>query len=75
LRLEPDIGEVTRSIRAAFERNAGIEAEGIRVTASNGAVTLEGTVSSWAERNAAVRAAWDAPGVKTVHDQLEVLQD
>jgi osmotically-inducible protein OsmY len=45
------------------------------VTASDGAVTLEGVVSSWAEHTAVIAAAWDSPGVKNVHDHLEVLPD
>jgi osmotically-inducible protein OsmY len=36
-------------------------------------VTLTGTVRSWAERDAAVAAAWVAPGVTDVRDHLTVL--
>ena len=72
---KPDVGDVKHSITEAFERNAKVEAEDIRVTASDGAVTLEGVVSSWAEHDAAIGAAWAAPGVKKVHDHLEVLPD
>jgi osmotically-inducible protein OsmY len=72
---KPDVGDVKHSIKSAFERNAGIEADDIQVTAANGAVTLEGVVSSWAEHDAAIGSAWAAPGVKNVHDHLEVLSE
>jgi osmotically-inducible protein OsmY len=72
---KPDVDDVRHSIKSAFERNAGIEADDIQVTASNGAVTLEGVLSSWAEHDAAIGAAWAAPRVKNVHDHLEVLSE
>lgn len=40
--------------------------------AHKGLVTLTGSVSSWNERDQAVRAAWGAPGVTSVDDQLVV---
>jgi osmotically-inducible protein OsmY len=70
-----DVGHVKNSIKEALEQSARIEAEDIKVTASDGAVTLEGVVSSWAEHAAVIGAAWDSPGVKNVHDHLEVLPD
>jgi osmotically-inducible protein OsmY len=33
---------------------------------------LTGRVRSWAERDAAVAAAWAAPGVRDVDDRIEV---
>jgi osmotically-inducible protein OsmY len=36
-------------------------------------VTLNGTVKSWAEHDAAVDAAWGAPGVQDVRDELEIV--
>jgi osmotically-inducible protein OsmY len=35
-------------------------------------VTLVATVSSWAEHDEAVAAAWSAPGVTEVDDQILV---
>ena len=40
--------------------------------ASDCTVTLRGSVSSWAERDQAVSAAWAAPGVNSVHNELTV---
>jgi osmotically-inducible protein OsmY len=68
----PDRGDVEHSIKKAFKRNAALDAEDLHVSTSNGSVTLKGTVSSWAEHDEAVDAAWAAPGVSTVHDDLTV---
>jgi osmotically-inducible protein OsmY len=68
----PDSGDIKRTITESFERNATIDAERVRVSTSNGTVILEGLVSSWAEHDAAVAAAWSASGVKHVDDRLEV---
>jgi osmotically-inducible protein OsmY len=35
-------------------------------------VTVNGTVSSWAEHDEAIDAAWAAPGVMSVRDDLTV---
>lgn len=37
-----------------------------------GTVTLAGHVSTWAERDAAVNAAWMATGVMNVRDDLYI---
>jgi osmotically-inducible protein OsmY len=39
---------------------------------ANGTVTLRGTVSSWADHDEAVSAAWAAPGVSRVKDHILV---
>ncbi|MGZ4533136.1 MAG: BON domain-containing protein, partial [Mycobacteriaceae bacterium] len=41
-------------------------------TDTAGAVTLEGTVHSWAERRQAEHAAWSAPGVTAVTNHLRI---
>lgn len=64
--------EVKDKIEAAFRRNADIDARRIYVNTFDGAVTLTGSVSSWAERDEAVSAAWSAPGVSTVNDDMIV---
>lgn len=68
----PDAEAVKRTISDSFERNATIDAGRVRVSTSEDTVTLEGLVSSWAEHDAAVAAAWSASGVKQVDDRLEV---
>jgi osmotically-inducible protein OsmY len=68
----PSAGDVQESITKAFKRNAALDADDLSVSTDNGSVTLEGTVSSWAEHDEAIDAAWAAPGVTSVHDDLTV---
>jgi len=68
----PDRGDVKESIKKAFKRNAALDADLLKVSTDNGSVTLKGTVSSWAEHDEAVDAAWAAPGVTSVRDDLTV---
>ena len=68
----PHATDVQESIKKAFKRNAALDADILDVSTSNGSVTLKGTVSSWAEHDEALDAAWAAPGVISVHDQMLV---
>lgn len=64
--------DVSRSIKEALRRRAESEAEKIIITTAEGTVTLKGTVDSFADRRAAEGAAWSAPGVRDVHDEIVV---
>ena len=69
----PDTVEVKKDISEAFRRNASLDADRLSVdTTCYGRVALVGTVSSWAEHDEAVAAAWSAPGVTEVDDQILV---
>jgi osmotically-inducible protein OsmY len=70
--IEPQVKwtDVRREIEDAFRRNADLDARRIGVATHAGTVTLNGTVSSWSERDEAVTAAWGAPGVAAVNDEL-----
>ena len=68
----PTAGDVQHSIKKAMERNAKLDADGLSVDSSNGTITLDGTVSSWADHDEAVAAAWAAPGVTNVKDHILV---
>jgi osmotically-inducible protein OsmY len=68
----PSAGDVQHAIKKAFTRDAKLDADDLMVASSNGTVTLTGTVHSWSERDAAVAAAWAAPGVSLVDDLLTV---
>lgn len=65
-------GSVKDMIERALERAAHEDADRIHVTVEDGGVTLAGTVRSYAERDAAERAAWSAPGVTYVRGNLTV---
>ena len=62
--------EVRSRLTAAFERNADLEAKHLKIDVINGKVVLSGEVASWAEREAAERAAWSVPGVTAVDDRI-----
>ena len=64
---------VKGKIEDAFRRHAHLDARRIAVETLDGTVTLSGTVSSWSERDDAESAAWAAPGVNCVDDQLVVV--
>jgi osmotically-inducible protein OsmY len=68
----PSAGGVEHSIKKAMERNAKLDAESVTVESKNGMVTLRGTVSSFADHDEAVAAAWAAPGVTDVKDHILV---
>jgi osmotically-inducible protein OsmY len=67
-----EITGLAGGIEQALIRNAQTDAGRIRVLVDDGAVSLSGEVSSWAERDAAVAAAYAAPGVRSVEDRLVV---
>jgi osmotically-inducible protein OsmY len=64
--------DVTRRIRDALARHADSESKGITVTVKEGTVMLEGIVDSWAERANVYSAAWAAPGVRAVVNEVSV---
>lgn len=64
--------DVKRRIESALERQADVVASNIRVTVDGANVRLDGKVKAWAERNAIERAAWAAPGVRTVVDHVTI---
>ncbi len=59
-------------IEDAFKRGAGLEATSVQVNVADGKVTLSGKVHTWRERDTAERAAWAAPGVRSVEDQIAI---
>jgi osmotically-inducible protein OsmY len=69
-RAQPE--DIKRKIEEAFKRSAEIDANRITVEAHGSEVVLKGTVRSWAEREEAERAAWSAPGVTKVVNEIRV---
>lgn len=68
----PSVSDVSAAITKALQRNARLDASNIEVHSSSGTVTLDGTVASWSEHDDALLAAWNAPGVVNVIDNLKV---
>ncbi|MDP4198602.1 MAG: BON domain-containing protein [Bacteroidota bacterium] len=64
--------EIKNKIRRAFERSATVDSGNIAIDVNGSIVTLRGPVRSWAEREDAENAAWAAPGVSQVKDELRV---
>jgi osmotically-inducible protein OsmY len=68
----PSADDVEHSIKKAMDRNAKLDAESVTVESENGTITLRGTVSSFADHDEAVAAAWAAPGVTDVRDHIHI---
>lgn len=66
----PVVRDVKDRIVAAFKRQADLDAAGVTVSAEGNTVRLSGKVRAWSERGIAERAAWAAPGVTKVEDDI-----
>ena len=64
--------EVEKKITAAFHRNATIDSKRIETIVNENKVILNGKVRSFAEKEDAEIAAWAAPGVMFVENNLTV---
>ncbi len=65
-------GDIKTRITQALRRNAEIEADAIKVDVTGSTVTLTGKVKAWYERQVVETAAWAAPGVTEVRDNLSL---
>lgn len=59
-------------IEKALRRNQLVNDDDIRVITNGNHVVLQGSVTSWHQRDEAERMAWNAPGVSTVENELTV---
>lgn len=74
IRNRPRLPDIRRHIENAFERNAIIDADLLRISlGDNGQVKLEGTVHSWNERAAAEKAVWSVSGVTRLESNLRIV--
>jgi osmotically-inducible protein OsmY len=72
IKQEMEPTQIKERITKAFERSAHINAKNITVLTEGHTVTLRGTVDSIAEKDEAQRAAYLAPGVYDVKNELVV---
>jgi osmotically-inducible protein OsmY len=56
----------------ALNRNWSLREQDIEVEVKDHKVTLSGSVNSWYQKGEAARIAWNAPGVWTVDNELEI---
>lgn len=72
--LSPDASaeQVREKVEAALQRQATADANSIHIDTWGGKVTLTGHASSWQAIEDAASAAWAAPGVTQVIDQVRM---
>jgi osmotically-inducible protein OsmY len=64
--------DIKSKIESAFARRAQLDANQIKVEAFDSKVILRGCVCSWEEKEQAETAAWSAPGVSMVENNVVV---
>ena len=67
-----DPGMILEDIQKALKRRSDLRAAVITVAANGGHITLRGKIENQAEREIVKYAAWSAPGVSSVTDELEL---
>jgi len=68
-----EAADVTDLVQGALDRYAVLPFDNdVQVQASDGTITLTGSVLSWGEHDAVIDAAWRDVGVKNVHDELVI---
>lgn len=72
LKPQPTAADLRERIEAALLRDARVDAHAIRIDVSGSIATLSGQVSALHEREAAEHAAWSAPGVTDVKNEIAV---
>jgi osmotically-inducible protein OsmY len=71
----PAPADIKQRIEQALVRSAELDARTISVTVQGHVATLTGLVGSYAEKVAAGRTAWMAPGIATVENHIKIAYD
>jgi osmotically-inducible protein OsmY len=72
LKPEASAAQVKEKIQSALQRQATTDTNSIHIDTAGGKVTLTGNASSWQSIEDAANAAWAAPGVTEVVDQVKM---
>jgi osmotically-inducible protein OsmY len=64
--------QVKETVQAALQRQATSDVASVHIETSGGKVTLTGHASAWQSIEDAANAAWAAPGVTEVIDQMKM---
>jgi len=65
--------DIKDAIKKALVRSAEVDSGHVNVETVGSAVTLSGTVGTWNEKDEAGIAAWSAPGVNSVRNNIEIV--
>jgi osmotically-inducible protein OsmY len=68
----PQDEALSKSVRERLLADKKADLSDIKVVSNGGKVYLSGTVKSLDERQQAIKIAWEAPGVQSVVNSLEV---
>jgi osmotically-inducible protein OsmY len=68
----PQDQALSKSVRDRLLTDKKVDLTGVKVVSSGGKVYLSGTVNSLEARQQAIKIAWNAPGVQSVINALEV---
>jgi osmotically-inducible protein OsmY len=69
---DPIPSDVLDRIHEAFQRSAIIDESTVEVRNVAHTIELDGSVRSWAAKDEAEEAAWQAPGVQLVVNKIQV---
>jgi osmotically-inducible protein OsmY len=70
VKAKPSAADMRERITEAFKRSSLLDAKSLNVVVEGHKVKLSGTVHGWNERRVAEAAAWSAPGVTQVEDNI-----